>query len=217
MKKFFFLIVLFYLAGVSFLYPERNRILKSKNDFGGPTYEVKYSAGDRFYDELEIERAVVYYDQGNEIVMVEYYFRPEFVKRRNYEKKIEYYGKGHKVNKAEYFYTKKFSEEKGIYKVIDIINTAGEVVQVLFFYTDKFTSKYGFINSIMYLANGYITRIEYYYKEDFEKKYGYKVREDKYVYDAQGNKKVTVSIFYDANGKEVNRIENPTNLIEPER
>ncbi len=149
--------------------------------------------------------------------MVEYFFTKDFVEKKNYERKIEYYGKNKKVNKAEFFYTKKYSDEKGLYKIIDIINENGEVVQVLFFYTDKFVSKYGFSNCIMYLAKGYITKIEYNYTEDFAKRHNYRVREDQYVYDPDGNKKVIMTILYNSEGKEVNRIENPKDIFEPER
>lgn len=216
-KKYRSIIFIVMIFSFLYVYPESIKLIKNKNDFGGKTYEVNYTTGDKFYDQLQINRAILHYDKNEELAIVEYYFTKEFVAKKNYEKKIEYYGDKKKVNKAEYFYTKKFADEKGTYKVVDILDSNGEVVEVLFFHTDKFTSKYGFETSIMYLARGYITKIEYYYKDDFVKKYGYKIREDKYVYDSYGNKKPTLAIFYDEGGKEVNRIENPTNYIEPER
>ncbi len=212
MKKFLLLILVF-----SPLFSETTKIIKNKNDFGGKTYETVFSKGDNFFDKLNIFRAITHYDIGNELVMVEYFFTKDFVERKNYEKKIEYYGKNKKVNKAEFFYTKKHSDDKGLYKVIDILDENGEVVQILFFYTDKFISKYGFSNCIMYLAKGYITKIEYNYTDDFAKKHNYKIREDIYVYDSQGNRKVSTTILYNTEGKEVKRIENPIDLFLPER
>lgn len=213
--KFFICTIFFMIVVLS--YAETSKLIKSKNDFGGKTYETIFQPKDKLYDQFYINKAITHYDINNEIIMVEYYFLKEFVAKKNYEKKIEYYGKNRKVNKAEYFYTKKFADEKGVYKVIDILDITGEVVQVLFFYTEKHISKYGFNNAIMYLAKGYVTKIEYYYTDDFAKKYGYKMREDQYLYDAAGNKKPIVSILYDEENKEIKRIENPTNLIEPER
>ncbi len=199
------------------LHAENTKQIKSKNEFGGKTYETTFKEGDKLFEQFKINKAITYYDLNNEMIMVEYYFTKDFAAKKNYEKKIEYYGKNRKVNKAEYIYTKKFADEKGVYKVIDIINEYGEVVQVLFFYNDKFINKHGFGNAIMYLAKGFLTKIEYHYTDDFAKKHGYKIREDQYVYDANGNKKVTVAILYDEGNKEVQRIENPTNLVEPER
>lgn len=211
----YLLLFLFIFTGLSF--SETTKIIKNKNDFDGKTYETIFSKGDNFFEKLKIYKALTHYDYKNEIVMVEYFFTKDFVDQKNYDRKIEYYGKNKKVNKAEFFYTKKYADEKGLYKVIDIISENGEVVQVLFFYTDRFVSKYGFSNCIMYLAKGYITKIEYNYTDDFAKKYGYKVREDQYVYDAEGNRKVIATILYSNDGKEVNRIENPKDIFEPER
>jgi len=217
MKKLCNLLLITLFFTTTLLYSENVRLFKSKNDFGGKTYETTFTKGDKLFDQFFIIKALTHLDINEDLAMVEYFFHKDFVAKKNYEKKIEHYGRNKKVNKAEYIYTKKFADEKGVYKVIDIINEVGEVVQVLFFYNEKFVNKYGFDNAIMYLAKGFITKIEYYYTDDFAKKQGYKLREDQYVYDSNGNKKVTFTILYNEENKEVKRIENPTNLIEMER
>ena len=54
-------LMIFFLS----LYAESTRLIKSKNDFGGKTYETVFKEGDKLFEKFKINKAITHYDLNN--------------------------------------------------------------------------------------------------------------------------------------------------------
>ncbi len=184
-------------------FAENSRTLTDKNDFGGATVEFNYQNGDEFYNKFGIERSVIFYDYGKKIKQVEYYYLPAAAKEKGFTKRIEYYSEKGKVASAYVIHTDEFAQKEKYNQHNEYFDENGQKIRIDYFYTPDFANKKGYDKAVMFLVKGFVEEWDYYYINSYIDQNGISMRKDYYVTDPYGKEKITKTVLYDKDKKEI--------------
>jgi len=107
--------------------PEKERVLSTRNEFGGRTVEKTYATGEKGSNELK--KQVTYFDGSGKRTSAEAFFTDTFANEKGIEKSMSYFDADGKRTKAEYFHTVTFTREKGLDKSISYFDAGGKTAR----------------------------------------------------------------------------------------
>jgi len=106
---------------------ENERVVSTRNEYGGKTVEKTYAKGEKGSNELKKE--ITYFDGGGKKTIAEAFFTDTFANEKGVNKCLSYFDSHGKRTKAEYFLTDKFSMEKGLDKSISYFDAGGKTTR----------------------------------------------------------------------------------------
>ncbi len=107
--------------------PEKERVLSTRNEYGGKTVEKTYVKGEKGSNELK--KQVTYFDGSGKRTSAEAFFTDSFANEKGIEKSMSYFDADGKRTKAEYFHTDTFTTEKGLDKSIFYFDAGGKTTR----------------------------------------------------------------------------------------
>jgi hypothetical protein len=106
---------------------EKERVLSTRNEYGGRTVEKTYAKGEKGSNELK--KQVTYFDVSGKRTIAEAFFTDTFANEKGIGKSISYFDNNGKRTKAEYFHTDTFANEKGLDKSISYFEPSGKTTK----------------------------------------------------------------------------------------
>ena len=107
--------------------PEKERVLSTRNEYGGRTVEKTYAKGEKGSNELK--KQVTYFDANGRRTSAEAFFTDTFANEKGTGKSISYFDANGKRTKAEYFHTDIFTREKGPDRSISYFDASGKTTK----------------------------------------------------------------------------------------